>query len=99
MRIWLSVNITDPGEYQWYFYEDASTEPLSYEEADFDGYHFFVEPVSESGTGYAVVGEYDEEEEVTNSYGIVKFVIEDKKVTKISEITSVSDISQYNFSK
>ncbi len=95
----LSVNITDPGEYQWYYFVDASTEPLSYDEADFDGYHFYVDPDSESGIGYAVVGQYDSEEEVTESYGVVKYVIEEKKVTEISEIVIVSDLSEYNFAQ
>ncbi len=96
----LSVNITDPGLSVWEYYYDYSTEWLKGNEADFDGYHFTIEPATEAGTGYAVVAEYEDEDAGDTypiSYGIVKFAIESKEISEIIEVVHVSDLSSYNF--
>ncbi len=96
----LSVNITDPGLYEWQYDDINSTERLKDEEADFDGYHFTIEPTHESGTGYAVVAEFDGEdmdETEPHSYGIVQFKIESDKITEITDVMHVDDLSSYSF--
>ena len=90
----LSVNITDPGSYEWRYDEDDSTGILSASDADFDGYHFTVEPSQENGTGYAVVAEYDQdapEDAMPYSYGIVKYDIASEKISRISKISHKDD--------
>jgi hypothetical protein len=90
----LSVNITDPGSYEWRYDEDDSTGILSASDADFDGYHFTVEPSRENGTGYAVVAEYDQdapEDAMPYSYGIVKYDIASGKISRISKISHKDD--------
>lgn len=96
----LSVNITDPGESEWDYYKDGSSEKLKGEDSDFDGYHFTIKPAHEDGTGYAVVAEYEDRDAsgaVPDSYGVVRFEIEDGKVDEIEEIAHITDLSQYNF--
>ncbi len=96
----LSVNITDPGLYEWRYYPENSTAILQDELSDFDGYHFAVGASEGSDSGYAVVAEYDTETEAEaepHSYGIVKFSQKSGNVTEINEVVHVSDLSEYNF--
>ena len=94
----LSVNITDPGEYVWRYETDTSTEELAEEKADFDGYHFLIKPSESSGTGYAVVGEYNNKEDTDpDSVGITKFRMEDGKITDILEVVHSLDLKEYDF--
>ncbi len=54
------ISITDPGDSVWRYDSGDSTEKLTDSKADFDGYHFMIEPSHEEGTGCAVVAEYEE---------------------------------------
>ncbi|MCR5403836.1 MAG: hypothetical protein K6E91_08485 [Butyrivibrio sp.] len=96
----LSVNINDPGEYEWNYDSGYSSETLSGMSSDFDGYHFTVKPSHENSVGYAVVCEYEEGTEAygsPNSVGIVKFRISSQRVTEILEVSHLSSISEYSF--
>lgn len=97
----LYVNITDPGESEWRYYADGSTEKLDSAESDFDGYHFIIKPSHENGTGYAVVAEYESDNHGSfpDSYGIVKFLIESGEVSEITEAVHASDLSMYDFQR
>lgn len=90
----LSVNITDPGAYEWRYDEADSTGILKEADADFDGYHFTVEPSQYSGTGYAVVAEYEQDtptDTQPHSYGVVRYTIGSQRVSEISKVTHRDD--------
>ncbi len=94
----LSVNITDPGLSEWLYESNYSTENLRSQESDFDGFHFTIKPAHDSGVGYAVVGEYDEDGSISPvSYGIAEFTVESGSVTKITDVAHVTDLSEYDF--
>ncbi len=98
----LSVNITDPGESEWYYDTKESTAVLYDKVSDFDGYHFTVEPSGESGTEYAVVDEYENGKTggaFPASYGIVRFLVKSGKASDIVAVVRVTDLSRYNFDK
>lgn len=90
----LSVNITDPGSYEWRYDETDSTGILKEADADFDGYHFTVEPSQENGTGYAVVAEYEQDapdDSEPSSYGVVRYTIGSGMIGEISKVSHKND--------
>ena len=97
---YLSVNIYDPGEYEWNYDSGYSSGNLSGMSSDFDGYHFTVKPSHLNSVAYAVVCEYEEGHEsygTPNSVGIIKFRSGSQNVTEILEVAHISSISEYSF--
>ncbi len=96
----LSVNIYDPGEYVWRYEPENSTGILLEHTADFDGYHFMIKPAEANGTGYAVVGEYEDgadADAAAHSLGAVKFSFKSGKITEILEVSHVQELSDIDF--
>ncbi len=94
----LSINITDPGDYQWYFDDVNSTEIEAEYKADFDGYHFTIKPSGEYSEGYAIVYEYKDGDPDISSYGVVRIKMDFDEVTEISDVSHVTDLNEYDFS-
>ena len=91
----LSVNITDPGENEWYPDEGNTTGTLITRNSDFDGYHFTYGASAESGSGYACVAEYTPTGIDAVSVCIVEFIIEDSKITQIVNVSHITDMTDF----
>ena len=93
----LSVNIYDPGSAEWASVENACTEDLQSETADFDGYHFITAAGHDEGEGFFVMSKTEEGAGKPSQYAVFRFEIKEHKITAVLDAELVDRIEDCDF--
>ncbi len=94
----LSVNIYDPGSDEWAPVENACTEDLQTDVADFDGFHFITAAGHDEGSGYFVMSKTEEDTKEPSQYAVFRLEMKDHKITEVTDAQLVDNLRDYDFS-
>ena len=92
----LYVDIKEPSDNEWRLEDFETTLNLDESFEDGDGYHFVFSIEQETGTGYAVIGQYEPEEDEPVYYAVFNASIDQQNIVSVdSDI--VDSLSDYSF--